>query len=503
MPHKKRASKKPQTHFGLSSSHVTLLVIIVLIILGAIFAFSLKPTGNATISALKYYCSTTNTGVKVTDTQNKVLYTYTDVCYDSNTVTDYYCKKPSGNWLEQLLRTLVSSTKTTCPYGCANGACVQAPACIDTDSDGYSVNCGQIDCNDSNSAVNPSATELCDGLDNNCNLQIDENLMRTCTDYLTCETYQTCSTCSPTPTEVCNQQDDNCNNQIDEGLTCTICGNGICETGESSSTCLADCPLPPPPIICGNGICESTETSATCPTDCPLPLPTQSHRIKLLFKGMWDRNSAAETAFTANHYDIFVLNDDSGDSRVKALLDARNATAPTWRSFHYMKTGGVHEPPKTDPQWQGVQDSINAGLDLRWRESDGCIVTHSQNRWGFINIQNDAVRTKWIQTTSSAITDVLRDSKYSGFPYTTNGKTYSKFNGIFMDNANDLLTNLTTLAPLAPSETKFLLTITLHNIMLPQKTLLQNLKQHNPTHQSSLTPTITHKAPLQKMVFLS
>ncbi len=49
--------------------------------------------------------------------------------------------------------------------------------CIDNDSDGYSQtggNCGSVDCNDYNSAVNPGATELCNGIDDNCDGQVDE-----------------------------------------------------------------------------------------------------------------------------------------------------------------------------------------------------------------------------------------------------------------------------------------------------------------------------------------
>lgn len=45
--------------------------------------------------------------------------------------------------------------------------------CTDMDGDGYSIDggsCGAIDCNDSDPAINPGATEICsDNVDNNCN----------------------------------------------------------------------------------------------------------------------------------------------------------------------------------------------------------------------------------------------------------------------------------------------------------------------------------------------
>jgi Putative metal-binding motif/Secretion system C-terminal sorting domain len=44
---------------------------------------------------------------------------------------------------------------------------------IDNDGDGFN---SSVDCDDNNSAVNPDATEICDGIDNNCNTNIDENL---------------------------------------------------------------------------------------------------------------------------------------------------------------------------------------------------------------------------------------------------------------------------------------------------------------------------------------
>lgn len=53
--------------------------------------------------------------------------------------------------------------------------------CADADGDGYQdVSCGGSDCNDGDAAVNPGATELCDGIDNNCDGVIDEGCGGTC-----------------------------------------------------------------------------------------------------------------------------------------------------------------------------------------------------------------------------------------------------------------------------------------------------------------------------------
>ena len=124
--------------------------------------------------------------------------------------------------------------------------------CIDGDNDGYGVcpDCGIIngciyegdDCNDANSNINPGINEVCNGIDDNCNSQIDEGVKLTfyrdsdsdgygnlnqmsyacsapsgyVSDNTDCNDAN--SNINPGETEICNGIDDNCNGQIDEGV---------------------------------------------------------------------------------------------------------------------------------------------------------------------------------------------------------------------------------------------------------------------------------------------
>jgi gliding motility-associated-like protein len=121
---------------------------------------------------------------------------------------------------------------------------------LDADLDGYGSNtivpCGILDntdCNDADATLSPSAQEICNSIDDNCNFEIDEGLSITyyadvdgdgfgdgnnfilaCSlpvnyvlDTQDCDDNN--SNVSPVGTEVCNGIDDNCTGQIDEGVT--------------------------------------------------------------------------------------------------------------------------------------------------------------------------------------------------------------------------------------------------------------------------------------------
>ena len=110
---------------------------------------------------------------------------------------------------------------------------------VDGDGDGFD---SESDCNDQDASISPNANELCDGIDNNCDGEIDENVR---TSYYRDEDQdgygnpediaEACqapegyvivaSDCDDTnpdifagATEECDGLDNDCNNEVDEGL---------------------------------------------------------------------------------------------------------------------------------------------------------------------------------------------------------------------------------------------------------------------------------------------
>jgi hypothetical protein len=161
---------------------------------------------------------------------------------------------------------------------CANGDLACPENCIDADGDGYgaagSTDCvdedgnvlAEVDCADDNAAINVTATEVCDGVDNNCNDETDEcgpegqactgtdpatdtcqggasaeceNASDCAGQFLTCDTSQDPKICKVAEGGPCQDVADcvdglECNNSVCEG---NFCANDPCDAASTYPVC--------------------------------------------------------------------------------------------------------------------------------------------------------------------------------------------------------------------------------------------------------------------------
>jgi hypothetical protein len=150
----------------------------------------------------------------------------------------------------------------------------------DADADGYGAGtatsaCAQptgfvianTDCNNNNAAVNPSATEVCNSIDDDCDTQIDEGVQNSYyadvdadgygagTATLACvaptgfvTTNTDCNNnnaaVNPAAIEICNSIDDNCSGAADEGLTLVNYYADADSDGYGAGTAISACAQP-------------------------------------------------------------------------------------------------------------------------------------------------------------------------------------------------------------------------------------------------------------------
>ncbi|MEC7949447.1 MAG: MopE-related protein [Myxococcota bacterium] len=160
------------------------------------------------------------------------------------------------------LAILLTGCEAAKPVGIDEGSNVAAEQ--DRDGDGYS---DQEDCDDDDASVHPGALEICDGVDNDCDDQIDEDVLDTWYADTDADGYgdpersveacdgppghvPTGTDCDdaepstyPSAPEVCDGTDNDCDGQLDDGLLQTwyidADGDGFGETTATVEACEA------------------------------------------------------------------------------------------------------------------------------------------------------------------------------------------------------------------------------------------------------------------------
>ncbi len=142
------------------------------------------------------------------------------------------------------------------------------------------------DCDDSDGAINPGATELCDGTDNDCDGSIDEGLLGTYYVDADSDAYgdasasiSACSTpagyvanatdcddadaaINPAASEVCDEVDNDCDGTVDEGfVTATWYDDADLDGYGDVDTAYTTCDGAPSGYIADNTDCDDTDAT--------------------------------------------------------------------------------------------------------------------------------------------------------------------------------------------------------------------------------------------------
>ena len=174
---------------------------------------------------------------------------------------------PSGQFCEigkGCQQAVACATKADCVKhwsdAChANVACDPARSVctfttLDKDGDGHPpIVCGGDDCNDASGAAYPGHAELCDGLDNDCNLATDDGA--TCAGLAVCAQ----GSCACPAAAQCGNA---CVDKQTDAANCGACGNR-CPSGVACTAGACACPVAGN-VACDGACTDTTSSAANC-----------------------------------------------------------------------------------------------------------------------------------------------------------------------------------------------------------------------------------------------
>jgi uncharacterized protein YegL len=279
-----------------------------------------------------------------------------------------------------------------------------------------------------NAIANQASAEICDGLDNDCDGQVDENLTRSCsnscgtgTDSCVAGKWTGCSSLNNAKPETCDGKDNDCDGQVDEnwkaqlGQSCTV-GSGSCR-GTAKFACKPDgsgvyCPIQsgnPKPETC-NGVDDDCDglvdegVTKNCSTACG----SGTQRCLL---GFWLSCSAPQPKTeTCNNQD----DDCDGQTDEDWTLKGKSCTlgAGSCAKFGTWKCNASGTSVECVPTGSNAKPEICDGLD---NDCDGQVDENWPNKGKSCGSGTGACASGGVQVCNPSGTG-LRCSATSGTP---------------------------------------------------------------------------------------